>query len=755
MTEVSTPPILPDFSNVRIPTADNEMSRRYLRLINHWAPIALSYYIEWPVRPDCGHFFGGVYWYGQETAMTIFTLALLATSDEFDATIATVSAAELRQVARKGLRYLLFTHDTGPADCLRPKESWGRPEPANTKWGERGLGFFRESQCGIGIANLTITAALLDDLIGEEERTMLAAIAEDYLARFGEMPPRSGVYYDTQTEENAWTACGLTASIALLPGHPNEAAWREQAALWMFHTTSRPQDTYNYAELADGKSVRELTGRTYTTLPDGTAENHGFVHPNYMMSALTLSGISFDLLRAFQQPLPPHLFWRRQDSYDVLKPWSDETGNFHSVQGMDWPYFAYPSHCLAHAIANVYLRDPDAALLERYALDVVERSAAVHHWRMIPEEIIEHCHSIQDPALMMERTAYYLAQACLAHRLEGAGEEPTTAAAFEARHAGIHYYPHGGALVQRHAQGLTSLAWRNRTMLVLTPRAGAKLIGPTEGSLLATITVADAPESTDELIFRLREGSDRAAVTLVQDLAQRSVRRYLFLALLPDGTALSIERLVANRAITVTWLQQGFVSVINDGFFGDHADCRGRRTLYWAGGEREFSGYPTRQAEDDLIQPLDGTKWVNIDDRFGLRFQGSGRGFYYNRHHFPVWHAIKDDLVLSLHDEPFAVATGAEIARFVALWRPEQSHIATATEALQLHPTPPDLCAVTVDNFLCTANFSAQAQTVPVPVQIPAGGTLPLGWGITGSTPVALTVQPQLAAWEPAIIPLR
>lgn len=730
------------------------MSRRYLRLINHWAPIALSYYNEWPVRPECGHFFGGVYWYGQETAMTIFTLALLASSTEFDEAIATVSATELRQIARKGLRYLLFTHDTGPADCVRPKESWGRPEPANTKWGERGLGFFRESQCGLGIANLTVTAALLDDLLGEEERTMLAAIAEDYLARFGEMAPKSGVYYDTQTEENAWTACGLSAATVLLAGHPNEAAWLEQTKLWMFHTTSRPQDTYNYAELADGKTVRALTGRTYTTLPDGTAENHGFVHPNYMMSALTLSGVTLDLLGVFQRPIPPHLLWRRQDTYETLKPWSDVTGNFHSVQGMDWPYFAYPSHALAHAIANLYLHDPDAALLERYALDVVERSAAVHDWRMIPKEIIEHCHSIQDPALMMERTAYYLAQACLAHRLEGVGAEPTEPAAFEAKYAGIHYYPHGGALVHRHAKGLSSLAWRNRTMAVLTPKSGSNIIGPAEGSLLATIEVADAPESTDEVVFRLREAQDRAAVLLVQDLAQHSVRRYLYMAFLPDGSVLSVERLVANRALTVNRLQQGLISVINDGFFGDHSDGRGHRTLHWAAGAAHFTGYPTRQREDDIVQPLDGATWVNVDDRFGLIFQGSGPRFYYNRHHFPVWHAIKDDLVLSLHDEPFTVAANAEIARFIALWRPEQEHSATAAEQLQIHVTAPELCAVTVDNFLCTANFSATPQLVPVPIMLAAGSPLPLSWGVSATMPTPITVEPQLAAWEPGLIAL-
>ena len=134
--------------NLALPNSENPMSRRYLALITRWIPVAMRYWNEWPDRPDCGHFFGGVHWYGQETAMPIATLALAASSPEFDARQPALTADELRQVALKGLRYLCFTHDTGPADCVRPKEGMGRPEPAGTKWGERGQGFFRESQCG-------------------------------------------------------------------------------------------------------------------------------------------------------------------------------------------------------------------------------------------------------------------------------------------------------------------------------------------------------------------------------------------------------------------------------------------------------------------------------------------------------------------------------------------------------------------------------------------------------------------------------
>ncbi len=382
-----------------LPKVENAMSRRYLQVLMRWVPVALRAFNVWPERPHCGHFFGGVFWYGLETSGPIATLALVASSPEFDPGLVGCPAVELRQIALQGLRYLCLTHDTGPVECVRPQHSWGRPEPAGTKWGERGQGFFRESQCGQTIAYLALTATLLDDVLGDEERTMLAAIATDYLARFGAMAPRSGVYYDTQTEENGWTALGLVASLLLTSTPPTATLWAH-VQRWMFCTATMPQDSANGAAFADGTSVREWCQQTYTLLPDSTAENHGFVHPGYMAATLTLSGEALNLLHLYRQPIPPHLFWHRQDCYNVLKRWCDSAGAPHCPQGMDWPYFDYIAYSFLHATANLYLEDADAARLERCMLDTVERTCVAHGGRTVPAEVAQYCHTFQDPALM-------------------------------------------------------------------------------------------------------------------------------------------------------------------------------------------------------------------------------------------------------------------------------------------------------------------------------------------------------------------
>jgi hypothetical protein len=724
-----------DSNHLALPNRENEMSRRYLTTITRWVPVAKRYWNEWPDRPNCGHFFGGVHWYGQETSMPIVTLALAASSPEFDAQVAGVTADQLRQIALQGLRYLCFTHDTGPADCFRPRVGLGRPEPAGTKWGERGRGFFPESQCGGTVASLALTAALLGDLLGDEERAMLGNIAEDYLARFGEMEPRSGVYFDTQTEENAWTALGLVASLLLLnayrgdqaPPDPKQRAhWWEQAKLWMFRTLTVPRDQYDYAEFAGGRTVRELCSRTYTTLPDGTAENHGFVHPSYMASAANQSGTTLNLLNVYRHEIPPHLFWHRKDTYDLLKRWCDRTGAPQPVQGMDWPYFSHPGHTYYHAIANLYLGDPDAALLERRALEIVERSTALHGGQIVPQEAIERGHGPQDPTVMRERAAVGLARAYLTHRLLGPGETPSDAADFERRMQGVHLYPHGGFVLHRHARGQTSLAWRNRTMVLPATREGQKLIGPASGSMLAEIVVRGRPANTTPVSLKVREQEDCVSVALVQDLAQGSVRRRVLFASLPNGKCLVYERLAARQNIVVESVRQGYLSVINDGLLSHREDLRGKRQVYWPRGKQVF--YGSYSGQEDMTLDLERAGWVNVDDRCGLVYRGSGRALYRNRHSFAVFRAVEDDLVLSLQDTPQAYSSGQEIAKLIVLWCPEQPHQETAEQGLLIHDTPENAFAAEVDGYLCACNLGTEAIQLPVAPTV-CGGALYLDRG--------------------------
>jgi hypothetical protein len=565
------------------------------------------------------------------------------------------------------------------------------------------------------------------------------------------MDPKSGVYIDTQTEENAWTALGMVACLVLLPDHPDATAWREAAQRWMFCACTQPDDSRDTSPFSGGTTVSQLCSRRFTTLPDGLAENHSVVHPNYMASGVSLSALAVNLLRLHGQTPPPHLSWRRRDCVNLLKIWCDDTGCPQPVQGMDWPYLAFTVWSHYHAASNVWLGDPDAALLERRALDVLERSSAAHGGRMVPEEVVRHCHSIQDPALMGELYAGGAAWAYLTHRLGGVGQTPSDPEDFERRQEGVCVYPHGGALAHRHRKGCNSFAWRNCVMALPWTREGVRLVGPASGTMMADLRVAGGAGGVETTTLRVREGADRAAALLVQRLAGGAVRRRAAFFSLPDGRCLTVERLDALRPVEVARCDQANLAVMNDGLFGDHPDLRGHRRIYWQSGGREVVGYAAADDSQDETLRLDG-RWLNVDDRFGLVFAGRGGIEYRHLHCFRPWHAIHDRVAWVNPDSLGPRAAGAAIADCAVLWTPEQRHEDTAREELDVWETPSDVFAATVRGFLCAANFGGRDATLPRPLQAPAGAPLPLSWGATAAATAGLSIQVRLAACEPVIL---
>ena len=698
---------------------ENAMSRRYLRMLEKWIPAGAGFFGLWPERPDCGHFFGGAHWYGQETIGPAEAFALASASPEYDECAGGVARADLRRMALQAARYLCFTHDTGPDGCVRPHVPGVRQENCGTKWGERGAGFFPESQCARTVAGLARICLLLREDVDDETLGMVAGIQADYAARFGRMPPRSGVYVDTQMEENGWTSWGLASAALFLSGRPEAADWESMARRWMFDTCAAPQDSRDFGAFGSG-TVREQCWKTFTALPDYWAENHGMVHPSYtgagVLSLMTV-GSQYGL---WGKELPPELFWNRRRVYENLKALTDGAGYAQAVQGMDWHYLPAAGSEAAHAVASVFFDDPDAAALQRRGLGNAERRQDGNGGRLYDPELAANAHDVQDPMLMRELLIAQVAHLYLLHRLFGPGAAPADEAELEVRLAGVRVFPHAGFAHHRHARGQTSFSWRNSIMALPLTREGICTMAPCAEAFLGHPVVEGHPDSHHLRDVNVTEDAGGFVAVLVVDRCQETLRQAALFASLPDGRALSFERFTALEDVQLAGLDQGFLQIINERFARLAPNCRGSRTLYSPDASKEYQGWLGTDEGRDVVDWLGRPAWVNIDDRMGIRFIGTGRTVYHNRHYFKPYRAIADDLVLSRQVKRKTLKRGEEGGRLTAVLVPEQSHQDTPHAELRMLLGPRGSVCLITDGFLAATMFEGEEQVCPFTLARPS-----------------------------------
>lgn len=749
-------PAFTRFSHALENAPENSLSLRYLEILSRWIPHGMATFASWPVRPRSGHFYGGVLWYCQETVMPALAIATAASSPAYHASAGGFSRDELKETALKALRYACFTHDTGPGDCLRPTKSWGRTEPAGTKWGERGKGFFRETNAGRQVANLAGIASLIRELLGDEEREMLSAIAEDYLARYLDYRPPSGLYFNTQMEENAWTAFGLAGAALLLDQSDEFPDRLSRIEEWMIHATTTPDDMHDSRPGPQGRTIREWADQRFTTLPDFTAENHGFVHPSYLKSSITLLGQMGALLRLWGYQVPDAATHHHREIYRVIADWCDDLGVPHAPQGMDWPYVNFTSQCLAHAAAAVNLELPDASLLESRSLDALETESLVHDGRLIPEATEAGCHGQQDPAIMQERFICHIAYAYLLRRLSGVGPAASDDADFRARQSGVHVYPHGGVAIHAHSRGKTSVGWRNGSMVLPATNRGIALIGQARSSLLGSVEVAGRGASTSLSFVNPRNGPDRFCCSFEELLAEETVRRRAVAASFSDGVCFVWERIDALHPLTVERLVQGRLSVMNDPVFATTSPASSTRRIVTDGAEAQFAGIAAAPDQEIATQVLPLSRWVQVDDEFGIVFESSEPARYTNPHSWTPWHAVEDWIDLGGFDTPRRISGGETIGWCATLWLPESTAEQTAAARFELVSSGPDtvLARITAHgtNRLVCTGFGNNHVDIDRALLASETGTLALGPGIivtnSSDTPVSISIPPR----EPVMI---
>jgi hypothetical protein len=696
---------------------ENETSRLYLRLIERWIPTGLSFYEAWDKRPHTGHFFGGAYWYGMETAWSAEAFACAAIAPDYDEAGVGVPREDLIRMAVSGIRYLAFTHDVGPADCVRPSPPHANERNAGTKWGERGRGYFPESQCTWAIAPMTRMAVLLREHMDEETLALVARVVDDYARRFDETAPWEGVYHNTQTEENGWTAWGLASAATFLGQHERAEHWMNAVKRWSVCIATTPQDSHNLGSIA-GTPIKDYCRRHVTTLPDFWAENHDMVHPTYTATGVVFAAQIAAQLKLYGHDIPDEVMWNRKEVYANLRAVVDDYGYFLPVQGMDWDYLPGMLEDTSHSFASVFLNDSVGAALMRRNLKQAEMRLESFNGRFYNPKISERAHDIQDPMFMREIAINHASWGYQFHRLFGPGVAPAPDDEVERSMQRAQVWTHAGSAHNRHLKGQTSFSWRNSIMALSTTREGITLIGPASGSFLGQPAVAERPESHDLVSIEVDRTERSFTAAMVMDRAQKSLRQQVLFASLPDGRTISFERFIALEDVTIEKLHQGEQVIINEDYpaYPD-GNCRGERILHGPDGNRTYEGWLGDSEEDDELVQLGRPAWLNVDDRIGYVFQGSGDAQYLNRHYHRPFHAVHDRLMLSVVPTGARVAAGDSVGWLATIILPQQQHEETAKEPLHVLDAGDDTAAVVTRGVLAVANFSERDRDITFTLQ--------------------------------------
>lgn len=710
---------------------ENDLSRRMYRVLLKWVRYANEQYEEWPERPACGHFFGGAYWYGIETAYTAMVFAAVGTLGDYDERVTGLAREEVRAKAVRAIRYLAFTHDTGPEECVRV--TGPNPYCSGKKWGGRGDSFFRASQTGTVVHALGTAAWLLWNELDEETKHLAETVLAYYADRWSGEEPRNGVYFDTQAEENGWTAAGIGTAAALFPDHPRQRAWREAAERWAINAVSTPLDR-----------VRRLPGvSTVTFHPDFTAENHAFVHPSYMMAGITLRGYyALSLLMAGAE-VPEALTMNNVPMYGrSIKPWSSVDGIPVPVQGQDWWYNVQHAALMCHAYMNVLHGDADAARLERASLEFVERLQDSNSRGCLLEENGEQCivvaESFQTAREMEFGSAHSVLLAYLLHRFGGPGAPPSSDADWRGAAGGVRLYPYGCAVVHRTDGAFSAFSWRSHVMGITLPAKGMWSVTPLYTSYTGELELEPAGAEADSSPVAsaarneaksvhtkrqtVREYEDGFGVTadIVRGGGGELIQRVGFVSL-PDGRTLYAERISVTRPCKIRRLDTGTIGIRNERYAALGEFAAGFKTVTTPHKTRRYEGFYGR--EPDRIEKLGRVSFVNVNGEIGYVLFGSEGAAYWNRHQYPKWKGVEDVLTLNARAGLSFDGPG-ELPAFAVVTLPNASAAETeaaARDAAMLTGPGDDCIVVETGGWLAYANLSARRAAYSGSAPLPAG----------------------------------
>jgi len=695
---------------------DSESARRLYEIMLRWIPFADSTYNDCSYIDGAGHFFGGSYFYSVETAIPMFLYTVVSGFGDYDESITHIPREELETKAIKALKYLCMTNEYGPKGVVREKST--NVYANGTKWGAKGEEFFRASAIGRTGLLMAVTALMFRDRIDDDTFRIVEKIVTSYSDRWSGELPRAGTYFDTQCEENAWTALGISGGLVLYKEHPHREKWIEGFNRWAINSIGTYKDRMNTDQYM-GKSLRNFWMKGVTFHPDYTTENHSFIHPEYMAAGIVLKAEAAATLLMTGNALPDTIFRNNENVYEkTIGKWCQEDGLIIPVQGQDWWYTRYHGNHMLHTAMSLFHKKENSSVYLQKSIEMMEKLQNSHALGTLLEEnpdqtIDEYGHyRLKD---MEHASVMSLVYSFLLHNYL---EEPSALKPMDAikrELSGVYEYPYGCTVVNRREDSFSSFSWRNKVMAFNLPKSGMWSVTPIVASMTGEVhfkerkmpeslcNERDIRDSIKRYVDVRKEGFCTAA--RVQRDGGRLIQDISFVSM-PDGTTVYSDRFTAMEDCETSVFHGGLIGIRNENIREFRGLAKGYRDIHTGIESHRYKGSFGGDKDDIYYLPMTGM--VNLDDEMGFIYYNSNGVKYINRHVYKAWKGVEDQLVFN-NIENGEFQRGEKTTIFTLASLPNSSHEETAAameEAVLYKAMVDGTSALKIKDRLVVCNFN-------------------------------------------------
>lgn len=534
----------------------------------------------------------------------IFVMSLLASDPAYDPEVTGIPQSQVLQRARTCLEYMTRSHVTGDIPC-------GNGKPWGDHW-----------QSAWWAAKMALGADLIWGKLTPEEQERVRRVVTHEASRHLEREAPGGQLSNTRSEENAWDTEVMAAAVAMFPDDERAPAWRAKFIEFLLNSLSTEADT-NSSTVVDGRPLSEQV-YAVNVHSDYTIENHGAYHTCYMSCPLHSLAWGSWALESNGQELPEAQFHHFVDVWERMKPTFLEE-RFAYISGKDWPRYAYGMYFIMPALVALQQKfdDADARAIEARRFRAFERE---QEWNADGSFFGKRFtrNVMMDRLLEYETDCYANLGVCyLMHKARGSQIPATPPAALNRNLVDAHISDEAELMYVRTPDLFASFSWK-----MLTGRAPVGLFIPAgmdsaaewrEGNLTGRVSVPNLDLKNAASAHRdsLTESGFETFGRIVYSLADGSPAFTHKISFSVDGTEKTARvesEFVANADLQDVMVEGLRLMVANDFFNG------GRRVWHTSDGERvlEFD-YEAEQLEEEVLTPTRlGSRWVNIDNRFGI-----------------------------------------------------------------------------------------------------------------------------------------